>query len=297
MRFLHEVSIKLALLTVIVIILLCLLSVIDFFLSQNTTTDSVSLATFLPSIVIGCGVVIAIFTYTSAEERRAEDRKRHQSQVIFNEAKHGLSQVIELLKDSNNDYVTWSQVASIIRDYDYLKRKVLTNEFKHTLDIFEKHTISTLQKVLTAPVHNSSIRKSLPPTFFYGLHDWKTFSSNNSPFAFLEDSKDYTKDLHLAATIATGHSSTAFHGEYTVLSDLPNTDISPSVVLIIYSFIAGIDFSNKSNEELFAEWNSNRVIRMPLYQGAILYIKHRSNYKAIDGGLYDRSNKEVFRLN
>ena len=275
------------------------LKCICFFLSPNTSIDSTNLATFLPSIVIGCGVIIAFFTYVSSESKRAEDKSRHQSEILFNEIKSGFLQATKLLSDQNNDYVIWDQAANIIKDSSDLKRKIVASEFKTAIDIVEKYTRSSLRNTLSVLDKNSPIRMSLPPTFFYGLNEWKVFSADNSyqPFSFLDDSKDYTNDLHVAATIASGHSSIAPYGEYTVFNNLPNTDIASSSVIIIYSFISGIDITNESKEDLYLEWDKSKEIRMPLYQGALLYIKHGSNFKAIDGSLYNNNNDVIFISN
>lgn len=85
---------------------------------------------YLSPFVISSGVLVALLTYQREKkiQKREVDDKR--SRFFFEQSKTGLEEVYDLLKDQNNDRITWIRAA---RDLLYslnLSQQIKTPEYK-----------------------------------------------------------------------------------------------------------------------------------------------------------------------
>ena len=68
-------------------------------------------APLLPAIAVSSGVLIAILTFARDRERLSREREESRSKIFLEQGQSGLNEVIELLKDKNNNRVIWVRAA------------------------------------------------------------------------------------------------------------------------------------------------------------------------------------------
>lgn len=280
MKYLIDISLRLTVLTVIIILSLCLISIVAFFLSPNTSINSTKLITFFPSVIIGCGVLIAYFTYIGSQDKRVEESNRHKSEVLLTSASNGFKRVIDLLKNHNNDNYSWSQAANIVDSIASIRDGISENEYKGAYHIEELIFKRELTKILSLVLpDNDNITTGLPPTFFYGIKEWNGWK----PLGH-----NYLQDLHKAA-LQAGDRVVTYPISYWSLQPASITSaIGINDIKAIYNFLA----EGKDREKDKEIWNDN-VDAYWIKHGPIVFIRHYVKYGVLNQEVIDKETREV----
>ncbi|MCG7964482.1 MAG: hypothetical protein N0E54_17405 [Candidatus Thiodiazotropha taylori] len=274
MKFFIDLTLRLAIFTVIIIISLCLLSIFHFFLSPNTSMQSTNLVYFLPSTVIGGGVLIAYFTYLSSQEKRLEESSRHKSEVLLTSASNGFDRVLDLLRIYNNDSYNWSQAASILKSIASIRDGIKDDEYNDAYNIKELVFKRELTKILSLVLPGKgNVTIGLPPTFFYGIKEW----NNWRPLGH-----DYLQDLHKAALLSGERQRAHSHSGWTIAPASVTSVIEINDIKEVYNFIA----KGKDRDKKKEVWNGTAEAYW-IKHGPIVFIRHFEKY-----GVY---NQEVIK--
>ena len=130
------------------------------------------LAPLLSTVVVSSGVLIAILTFSRDRGRLAREREENRSQILLEQAKAGLNEAYELLKDQNNDRVIWVRAARVLLEATALGAQIKALDFVKAYRLYEDKIRSELYLALTIYNSDTHKRDPLPPQFFYGIKDW-----------------------------------------------------------------------------------------------------------------------------
>ena len=133
-------------------------------------------AAFLPVIAISSGVLIAILGFTRERSDRRQNAIRSQSQIFFERAALALESVVGLLKDQNNDRVTWLRAARTLRRVVKLRDQILDPDYLAAYDLEADKARADLYVALSQ-IDSDGNRTALDPRFFYGIPNWADYET------------------------------------------------------------------------------------------------------------------------
>lgn len=228
----------------------------------------------LPGIAVSVGVLIAALTFVRERGKTEMERQQHVSEVLLARASEGFKTTIDLLSDQNNTRVVWVRAARTLLQAKRLGSQISSDEYKLAYKLEEERARNELYMVLTRPDEKTRSRQPLPPQFFYGIEDWAT-----------------CKTLDEAAIRASQESAVY---EITIDSVPPRPSLralSPRSVVAIFSFI---EYPKDYDDPLHGvpDWDENWDQSSDIDQGARRYVAHTKQKVAIDGKLYDKTEKE-----
>ncbi|WP_077728891.1 hypothetical protein [Methylocaldum sp. 14B] len=142
------------------------------FLTGATLPPNVGVAPLLTAIVASSGVLVALLAFARDREKLAREREENRSKILLEQAKAGLDEVIELLKDQNNNRVIWVRAARVLLEATALGRAIKAPEYAKAYRLYEDRIRSELYRALTVYDEETQERNPLPPQFFYGIKDW-----------------------------------------------------------------------------------------------------------------------------
>ena len=126
---------------------------------------------YLSSFVVSCGVLVALLTYVREKDRLRKDLEERRSRFFFEQAKTGLEEVYDLLKDQNNDRRTWIRAARDLLHSISLSKQIRVPEYEEAYRLLEEKIRHKLIVVLSVHDKETGVWSALPPQFFYGLKD------------------------------------------------------------------------------------------------------------------------------
>lgn len=228
----------------------------------------------LAPIAISSGVLIAILTFARDREKLAREREERRSEILLNQVREGLDEVLELLKDKNNDRMIWIRAARVLLEAISLGTQIKAPEYEKAYQLYADKMRIRLHIALTIYNERTHKREPLPPQFFYGLTDWdKAESLDNAARATSSGTQVYS--LHIDCLTP----------ESTI------KPLSPSSVVAVYDFL---DFPSDYSDPLYQVelWGDDWESAYGASQGARRYVAHKTTTYAVGGKLFRREKNE-----
>jgi hypothetical protein len=221
----------------------------------------------LPAMAISSAALIALFAYSRG-------KKQSRSEFFFEQASQGLDEVYDLLKDQNNDRIIWVRAARSLIQAQNISKEIELEEYQRAYRLHEHRVRNDLYLALTIVDPQTGNRNSLPPHFFFGLHDWK------------EDA-EAKKSLKEVAIKASGPIEAYRVTIDEVPPDLPLYPLSEKSVIAVFDFL---DYPEEFVETLrdVKDWEINWSDVHGSKAGPARYIHHRNTKLAINGKMFDR---------
>ena len=230
----------------------------------------------LPGISISCGGVIAILAFNKDRHHQKNDRVRKSDEIYLNIARDSFDEVFVLLKDKNNDRVTWIRASRLLLQALALKNKIGTKDIIEAFEVSEErlraelyHTFSTINK-------EGKELGGLPPQFFYGIKDWET-----------------EKDLDVAAKKASAKPTV---GLLSINENIPfsvQTDLAVNSVIAIFDFLK-FPASYVDPLSQVKDWDLGYSPSFGVDQGAKRYFTHKETHRVVGGKLLTRDKEGKF---
>jgi hypothetical protein len=131
--------------------------------------------TTLPAIAISSGVLIASITYFRDKAIQKSEKEQKSDEINLLLAKEGFDETYDLLKNLNNDRVTWIRAARSLYKSLELKAKIVSPLYIQSFEVAEERLRNQLYRLLQVAPEDSALsdKSSLPPQFFYGIENWK----------------------------------------------------------------------------------------------------------------------------
>lgn len=158
-------------------------SVLDLFRHEYPSVEFVNAIsknqglTYLSSFVVSCGVLVALLTYIREKDKQGKELEDRRSGFFFEQAKSGLEEVYDLLKNQNNDRVTWIRAARVLLHSLSLSKQITVSEYNEAYRLLEETIRHKLIGVLSVEDEETGVWSALPPQFFYGIKEWQTIKS------------------------------------------------------------------------------------------------------------------------
>lgn len=228
------------------------------------------LAPLLPAIAISSGVLIAILTFARDREKLTREREENRSKIFLEQAKAGLDEVLELLKDKNNIRIIWIRAARVLLEATSLGVQIKSPEYIKAYRLYEDKMRSELYRALTKYNEETQERESLPPQFFYGIKAW----DRN---ILLDDAacEAYAKPVVSHVCID---------------QVVPEPGLKPLAVKAVVAVFNFLDYPTDYADPLknVDVWEENWEASYGPSQGARRYVAHAETNTAIDGKIYKR---------
>lgn len=226
-----------------------------------------SYITLLPGISIACGALIAVMAFNRDKEYQAIERIRKTDEIYLSLARESFVEVVNLLKDRNNDRIIWVRAARLLLQTMDLKARIKTEDMIKAFELAEERTRIELFMTLTLQPEASGKREALPPQFYYGIEDWET-----------EESLD--------EAARKGGSKTA-GGLVTIDKNVPEPSsklLNRQSVVAIYDFLKFPEGYNNLLSKV-SVWTEGWEHSYGVDQGARRYVAHSAQNWAIDENL------------
>lgn len=265
---------KLILLLIIITLATLLMAIANVFCLLPVSLLDQSKMAALPAIAISSGVLIASITYLRDKASQITEGKRKNDEINLMLAKDGFDETYELLKNLNNNRVTWIRAARILYNSIDLKNEINLLQYIKAFEHAEERLRNQLYRLLqTTPDEPSSSENiSLPPQFFFGVDNWRDndLSLDNLAINASSPIKAYSVNLD------------------KVTPEPKSSGLEESSVVAIYNFIQYPEnFSDPlSKIELWPDHFHD--CRGGIEQGARRYIYHKQKHYVSDGAIRDR---------
>lgn len=192
-------------------------------------------------------------------------RKETASRLLLEQASKGFEEVINLLRDQNNNRQVWVRAARTLLKTKNLKKRILLQEYVEGFEAVEERVRNELYANLTILDEKTGERSSLPPQFFYGINNWREIEK-------LDD----------AAILSKGN---AVVSDVTIDNVLPiprDQSLAKESVVAIYNFLK---YPNNYIDPLKSVnlWDDNWEMAWGESDGARKYVAHRTLGYAING--------------
>lgn len=236
----------------------------------GTTNPLLGLLTFLGILWT---ISITYEQFHNQKSRQDIEDTNKRALFFFEQAKQGLEEVYDMLKDQNNDRVTWVQAARDLIRARNIGKSIAVPEYQEAYRLTEEKIRHKLYLALSTYDTKTQSRNPLPPQFFYGIKNWDVFRS-------LDD-----------VAIEVSQEVKA----YSVVIDqnTPQSSILPLAaksVIAIYNFL---DYPADYEDPLktIEMWTDNWEESLGINEGAKRFVSHVTNNTAIGGKLFPRVQK------
>ncbi len=203
-------------------------------------------------------------------------RKEAKSRFFLEQASKGLEEVVDLLRDQNNNRGVWVRATRTLLKTKNLKKKIHLQEYLDGFEAVEERVRNELYTILTIVDKETGERNSLPPQFFYGIKNWREIETLDE--AAIQAScppevHDVTIDKALPA--------------------IKHPQLVEETVVAIFDFIKyPKDYSDPLLSVTVNLWGNNWERTWNESQGAKRYVAHRALKSAIGGKLYERQQEK-----
>lgn len=257
-----------------ILILALVLAIAEVFgLLNNQNYICIANANLLPGIAISCGGLIALLTYIRDKSNQRLQKQRATDEIYLNIARDSFDEVFDLLKDRNNDRLTWVRASRLLLNALNIKKQIKTQDIIDAFEVAEDRLRTELYRTLSILKEGSKSIEPLPPQFFYGIKDWET-----------------EKNLDSAAIKSSGRiTCSSVTIDENLLSPY-SSDLSIKSVITIYDFL---EYPKEYKDPLddVQEWDDNWADSHGEDQGARRYVSHKRINSVVDGKIYKRDKK------
>jgi hypothetical protein len=205
-------------------------------------------------------------------KRIGREREERRSRFFFEQASSGLEEVYNLLKDQNNDRITWLEAARELLHSINLSKQISAADFKEAYRLAEEKIRHKLYLALSIYDAETKEWKPLPPQFFYGLIDWQVERS-------LDDAAKLASPKIVVQNVSIDK----------VLRKSTNRSLAEVSVVTIYDFL---EYPKEYKDPLKSvavwkgNWDFGQNIGLGIDQGARRFVYHKLHHTAINGELY-----------
>ena len=230
-------------------------------------------APLLTVVVASSGVLIAILAFSRDREKLVREQEETRSRIFLEQAKVGLDEVLELLKDQNNTRFIWIRAADVLLESTDLGKKIKNPEYANAYRIYENKIRNELYRRLTLGNGETQQRLPLPPQFFYGITNWNRSIS-----------------LDEAAKEASAPAVVAQLSENAVVPIPTNTDLWPASVVAVFDFLEGGGTDRDNPLSRVEVWDNGWEDSYGPSQGARRYVCHRRQHCLFGGEVRERAS-------
>lgn len=236
----------------------------------GTTNPLLAFLTFLGVLWT---ISITYEQFNNQKSRQEIEDSDKRSVFFFEQAKSGLEEVYDMLKDQNNDRVTWIKAARDLLRAKNIGKSIIVKEYQEAYRLAEEKVRHKLYLALSTYDQTTHSRNPLPPQFFYGVQNWNVVRPLD------EVAKDVSQKMK-----AYG---------YSIDQVTPQSSILPldsKSVVAIYDFLEyppDYDDPLKTVERWSDDWEDSRGIN----EGAKRFVYHVSHNMAVDGKLFPINDK------
>lgn len=225
---------------------------------------------FLPYFVVSVAAFIALLTYLREKAKLRNEIEENRSKIFLELAKEGLEGAYDMLKNQNNNRITWVRASRDILHALNLAKEIKTSQYLEAYRLFEEKIRHKLYLALTLVDENTGERQPLPPQFFYGVADWKTTTKT------LDDVAKETSGKFKVGSISIDHN---FEEPHTI-------PLSENSVVVIYDFL---EYPKEYDDPLkkVKVWDEGWEHSMGACQGAKRFVSHVTSCHAFNGKLYN----------
>jgi hypothetical protein len=220
--------------------------------------------TLLPGVAIASAGLIAVLAYIRDRRNQNISIVRKRDEIYLNQVREAFDEVYEILKNHNNENISWVRAARLLLRGMDIKSKIKTPDMQETSILVEEKLRSKLHRALEYKPEEDHAYEPLPPQFFYGIKDWRT-----------EKSLDEAAKKGSSRIVVT---------RVTIDENIPTPSgdaISGKAVIAIYNFL---EYPKDYDDPLekVNHWEDNWVDSHGINQGAKRYLHHKMNTLAID---------------
>ena len=250
---------------------LALAMIASLFRDATTGAEVAASKDLIGPLLTGTGVIIAVFAFLRDRQKIARDRQDSKSKILYEQARAGLEEAYQLLRDQNNDRITWVRASRLIAQSQQLAGSILSPEYKTAYLLAEEGVRAKMYEALTVRGEDGA-RNSLPPAFFFGRKDWKTSQLN------LDELAKATSPRARVYSVTDDQ----------VVPDVSTVNLAGRSVLVVMDFL---NFRSDYQDPLDAVEHKN-FNRWPdswgPTQGARRYLSHLEKFVAVAGKLMPR---------
>ena len=227
------------------------------------------IAPLLTAVVASSGVLVALLAFSRDREKLAREREENRSKILLEQAKAGLDEVIELLKDQNNNRVIWVRAARVLLEATALGRGIKATEYSKAYRLYEDRIRSELYRALSIYNEETQGRDPLPPQFFYGIKDW------SRPTSLDDAAREASPEVRVSSVSID-----------SVLTEPTLKPLAAKSVVAVFEFVEfPSDYMDPLQE--VRVWEGHWDTYGPS-QGARRYVAHAEVTTAIGGKIYKR---------
>ena len=227
-------------------------------------------AQFLTAIVASSGVLVAILAFSRDREKLAREREENRSKILLEQAQMGLDEVLELLKDQNNNRLIWVRAARVLLEATSLGKQIQAPDFAKTYRLYEDRMRSELYRVLTIYNEDTQDRNPLPPQFFYGIKDWKR------PISLDDAAQEASQEIRVSSLSID-----------SIVAEPSLQPLALKSVVAVFNFLEyPSDYSDPLSQ--VQVWQDDWDSSYGPSQGARRYVAHAEVTGAVGGKIYKR---------
>lgn len=236
----------------------------------GTTNPVLAFLTFLGVLWT---ISITYEQFKNEKSRQEIEDTDKRSLFFFEQAKLGLEEVYDMLKDKNNDRVTWVRAARDLLRARSIGKAIAVKEYQEAYRLTEEKIRHKLYLALTIYDQKTHNRNPLPPQFFYGVQNWNVVRPLD------EVAKEVSQQVQVYGI--------------SIDQTVPQSNILPlsaKSVIAIYDFLeypADYDDPLKTVENWSDNWEDSRGAS----EGAKRFVYHVSHNTAIGGKLFPLKDK------
>jgi len=227
-----------------------------------------------PAIAISSGVLIASITYLRDKAVQKLEREQKSDEINLLLAKEGFEETYDLLKNLNNDRVTWIRATRSLYKSLELKAKIVSPLYVQSFEVAEERLRNQLYRLLQVEPEDSvqSDKSSLPPQFFYGIENWRDSAMTLDEAAIQASSpiKVYSVTIDKVTPEPKSHG------------------LAESSIVGIYNFMKYPE-NYKDPLKNIEVWSGHFHDGFGLEQGPRRYISHKRDYYVHEAEVHARS--------
>ena len=232
----------------------------------------------LPGISIASRALIAVLAFNRDKKYQSSESIRKTDETYLALARESFQEVVNLLKDQNNDRVSWIRAARMLLQTLEFRDKIQTIDIKNAYELVEESTRNELYTILTIQQEDGARREALPPQFFYGIDDWETEES-------LDEAAKKGGSNIVVSSVSIDKNT----------KEPSSRLLSKHSVIAIYNFL---EYPKNYDDPLdkvdqIESWGESWSTTHGIDQGARRYVSHASKNLAIDGNLVKTDNNQI----
>jgi len=232
----------------------------------------------MSSISVMLGVLIALIAYLTNLNWKKKDNQEAHSEFYLKRAIDGLDILHDLLKDRNNDRITWIKAARVLLDNAKVSEKITSNVHKVIYELKKDYIRHLLFMVLHPKNNITGVFEPLPPRFFYGIEDWVDD-------ILLDDAARASTDPVKARSVEI----------YKLLHTPKLSSLNEKSIVAIYEFLKyPDDYEDRLGDVKTWDLTKNECFDY-LFESPWKYLKHKNEHVVHGGMCYPEDDKEAGR--